>query len=171
MKKIVTLLLLSGLIKAQVPQPTVEIVDSPLQVCLGDSMLIAVRFIPPAPHNTTSLTKVYFQTFGSPTPTMVWNQNYQAFYSMPKTYMAPDTFYYFKLYVSTTMATGLTQVKVGNTARNVQFKNCTVGIKEFYPDEDQPVYRDLNTNVILPRPGEIIVEQRGQNRKKIYIFP
>lgn len=177
MKKIIiiTFCLLSLVSVSQVTSTgTLMITNvSPYYACQGDSITISFKFkYSGTPSSIPQWSFVYNDNGAF---TQIKSFNYAEFYHLSKSLSGTDTIYAFKAIVPKSLPLN-TQLAVTVNAgtgiylgKAIMVQDCTTGITEVNPDEIKPVYFDLYGNKIEPRKNEIIIEQKGNVRRKIII--
>ena len=94
------------------------------------------------------------------------------FFGFPKTVVGNDTIYWFTAIISPSVPLGTYMVQSSPSrypgGKNFGIYSC-VGIEEYQLNSQIPVYYDLRGNKIDRRENELIIEQVGLKRRKIFI--
>ncbi len=152
MKKIILIFALVLSIKSIAQtNATVTIVNvTPTLVCPGDTLTISIKFMPPVPGNT-NLT-VWFDLWPNHTYqyTRIWENNYHAFYSLPKVFVSPDTIYSFKIKTPSVFHGDSVRVVTSQSIKYIDFCANVTGIQELQANTNTPIpiYYDTQGRVI-----------------------
>ncbi len=190
---IVLFVLCAYLVKSQ-PQitqgGTISLVSiSPGIMCKCDTVKIGIDF-KSAPSTAYVHSVAYFDLFlrygdiNTPQYVTIHSFKNAEFYSMQKAHgqFLYDTTYYYKYkipcdFIQTYGISGSNQALAdfvldhfsSSTAKTTLVKNCVTGIEELSLNEQEAIYYDLRGAKIEKRYNELIIEQVGVNRRKIFI--
>ncbi len=131
-------------------------------VCPGDTLTVFFRWNNAMGFTTFRLVPQFGQQQG-------WTYANAQFYQLPKTLIGVDTIYEIKLDTWVTFPLGLANMTPDLITYWPMNFACDVGIKEEELDPKIPIYYDIYGNRIQPRNNELLIEQRGRNRKKVII--
>lgn len=149
-------LLTSLIIKAQFT----VIAVSPTLVCPGDT--IAIQFLYKGQPGSSQFC------IGSPNnPSQAHSVQNASFYSLPKQFNGTDTVYTIRIRTNIYLLAGNALVS-NDWINGVQITLYTpVGIQEINPNEIKPVYYNMQGHAIEPRSNEVMIEYRGNIRRKV----
>jgi hypothetical protein len=175
MKSTLALLLISAFAFAQPSQvPTLSVWRITKDtLCVKDSFKLNYKITPPGIQTNTLIGIVV----NNPNDT-IWKGNYKTLEKRPKE-MLPgltspnDSTNYIWLKLPQYKVPGtysiVTQTYMSYLNRFVILNCNLVGIQEYAQASETPVYFDLNGNKIEKRSNELIIEQVGLRRRKIFI--
>lgn len=143
---------------------------------------IRIELINPGSICPGDTLNVYFKWDNSPGSTnfillcssanQIWNYNNDSFYSLPKTLVGGDTLYEVKLFTYSFWTLGISTLSTDfvNTTP-IYFNFCdTTGIPTQNLSEEAKTYLDFYGNTVKPQRGELLIEQQGRTRKKVFII-
>lgn len=98
----------------------------------------------------------------------IWQYQNATFYSLPKTFNGADTIYTIKIKTPADYQLGESMISPDWKNGILLFFYEAVGIIEYTSGAPGTIYFDLTGNLIEKRYNEVIVEQIGTRRRKIY---
>lgn len=166
MKKIMGLLVITVLLTVNYKAQQIKLVAADTMICPGSKLTVQFKWdYKPYSYNFRFAYSDQSITFGG----QIWNVDSKTFYALPKKLDGVDTVYTIKLDTKNYWQQGYVQFKIQeeNKTVNILFNCGTVGFDKISPNEIAPIYFDLFGNRTELKSGEILIEQIGNQRKKV----
>lgn len=159
--KTIILLLLALTIKSQ----TTIFYVTPVTLCPGDSIGVLFKY-----NGTPGESQFNFQ--GDSALLQIWQYSNTDFNGLPKSIVGGDTLYFVQLptYSYWKQQKGKLSVDWVTTWDITLRCAAPVGLPEYSMDQQAVTYYDLMGNAINKRLNELLIEQRGGLRRKVYII-
>lgn len=146
-------------------QPVKITMVNPGILCPGDTMNVYFTW-----NNSIGLTNF---NMNCSLMNQIWSEQNNSFYSLPKFIVNIDTVYLIKLFTHSFWASGFSALSTDliNTIP-VYFNYCllSTGISVQNLSQEPATYYDLNGSLTKPQPGRVLVEKRGNVRRKVVLL-